>query len=71
MGFENHEFEAERGPSWQRPNWRFIGETDDLTASLDPTQMAVEDQGCGEGGGQADGGGRRGCAAGGMIPSAP
>ena len=41
MGFENHEFEAERGPSWQRPNWRF-GETDDLTGALDPTQMAVE-----------------------------
>ena len=41
MGFENHEFEAEQGPSWQRPNWRF-GETDDLTGALDPTQMAVE-----------------------------
>ena len=41
MGFENHEFEAEQGPSWQRPNWRF-GETDELTGALDPTQMAVE-----------------------------
>ncbi|MFM2409245.1 MAG: hypothetical protein RL481_73 [Pseudomonadota bacterium] len=42
MGYENHDFdEAESGPSWQRPNWR-IGETDDLTGALDPTQMAVE-----------------------------
>lgn len=41
MGYEGHEFEAERGPSWQRPNWR-VGETDDLTGALDPTQMAVE-----------------------------
>jgi 2-oxoglutarate dehydrogenase E1 component len=46
MGYENHDFDEaekkqERGPSWQRPNWRF-GETDELTSALDPTQMAVE-----------------------------
>lgn len=41
MGFENHEFEAERGPSWQKPDWR-LSDTDALTAALDPTQMAVE-----------------------------
>ncbi len=41
MGYENHEFEAERGPSWQRPNWR-LADTDELTGALDPTQMAVE-----------------------------
>jgi 2-oxoglutarate dehydrogenase E1 component len=41
MGYESHDFdEAERGPSWQRPNWRL--DTDSLTAALDPTQMAVE-----------------------------
>ncbi len=31
--------ETERGPSWARPAWRV--DTDDLTAALDPTQMAV------------------------------
>jgi 2-oxoglutarate dehydrogenase E1 component len=40
MGFENHEFEAEKGPSWARPNWP-LSDTDDLTAALDPTQMQV------------------------------
>jgi 2-oxoglutarate dehydrogenase E1 component len=41
MGFENHEFETERGPSWQRTNWP-LGDTDALNAALDPCQMAVE-----------------------------
>ena len=41
MGIENQDFEIERGPSWERANWP-LGITDDLTASLDPTQMAVE-----------------------------
>ena len=41
MGYEQHDFEAERGPSWARPNWPPF-DTDDLTAALDPTQMAVE-----------------------------
>jgi 2-oxoglutarate dehydrogenase E1 component len=45
MGYEGHEFETagepEKGPSWQRPNWRF-GESDELTGALDPTAMAVE-----------------------------
>jgi 2-oxoglutarate dehydrogenase E1 component len=40
MGYEHHDFEAERGPSWQRSNWP-LSETDDLTSALDPTQMAV------------------------------
>ncbi len=40
MGFENHEFEVEKGPSWARPNWPLF-DTDDLTAALDPTQMQV------------------------------
>ena len=40
MGFENHEFEPEQGPSWARPNWP-LSDTDDLTAALDPTQMQV------------------------------
>ncbi len=40
MGIENQDFEVERGPSWERPNWPLF-ETDDLTAALDPTQMAV------------------------------
>ena len=40
MGFENHEFEVEQGPSWARPNWP-LSDTDDLTAALDPTQMQV------------------------------
>ncbi|UVO54301.1 2-oxoglutarate dehydrogenase E1 component [Sphingomonas sp. SUN039] len=31
--------ETESGPSWARPSWRI--DTDDLTAALDPTQMAV------------------------------
>jgi 2-oxoglutarate dehydrogenase E1 component len=45
MGYEGHEFETagepEKGPSWQRPNYRF-GESDDLISALDPTAMAVE-----------------------------
>ncbi len=41
MGIENQDFEIERGPSWERANWP-LGITDDLTASLDPTQMTVE-----------------------------
>jgi 2-oxoglutarate dehydrogenase E1 component len=41
MGLENQDFEVERGPSWERANWP-LSATDDLTASLDPTQMAVE-----------------------------
>ncbi len=40
MGFENHEFETEQGPSWARPNWP-LADTDDLTSALDPTQMQV------------------------------
>ncbi len=42
MGYEQHDFTAEheQGPSWQRPNWP-LADTDDLTAALDPTQMAV------------------------------
>ena len=43
MGLENQDFTAEHkaGPSWSRPNWSpLVG--DDLTAALDPTQMAVE-----------------------------
>ena len=44
MGYEGQEFggltETENGPSWARPNWPPI-DTDDLTAALDPTQMAV------------------------------
>ena len=41
MGLENQDFETEQGPSWARSNWP-LSITDDLTASLDPTQMAVE-----------------------------
>ena len=41
MGVENQDFELERGPSWERANWP-LSATDDLTASLDPTQMALE-----------------------------
>jgi 2-oxoglutarate dehydrogenase E1 component len=43
MGLENHTFETEHeaGPSWARPNWSPLA-NDDLTAALDPTQMAVE-----------------------------
>jgi 2-oxoglutarate dehydrogenase E1 component len=41
MGYEGHEFETEKGPSWQRTNWP-LGDTDALNAALDPTQMAVE-----------------------------
>ncbi len=44
MGLENQNFiaadEAEIGPSWARPNWPPF-DSDDLTAALDPTQMAV------------------------------
>jgi 2-oxoglutarate dehydrogenase E1 component len=41
MDLENQDFEVERGPSWERASWP-LSATDDLTASLDPTQMAVE-----------------------------
>ncbi|WP_295498459.1 2-oxoglutarate dehydrogenase E1 component [Sphingorhabdus sp. EL138] len=41
MGVENQDFELECGPSWERANWP-LSATDDLTASLDPTQMALE-----------------------------
>jgi 2-oxoglutarate dehydrogenase E1 component len=41
MGFENHDFEVEQRPSWARANWPAL-DSDDLTAALDPTQMAVE-----------------------------
>jgi 2-oxoglutarate dehydrogenase E1 component len=44
MGFERQDFiataELEQGPSWARPNWP-VPDTDDLTAALDPTQMAL------------------------------
>ncbi|WP_022681281.1 2-oxoglutarate dehydrogenase E1 component [Sphingobium bisphenolivorans] len=40
MGYENQDFEIERGPSWARTNWPPV-ETDDLTGALDPTQMQV------------------------------
>lgn len=40
MGYENQDFEAERGPSWARSNWP-LTDTDDLTGALDPTQMQV------------------------------
>ncbi len=40
MGYENQDFEMERGPSWARPNWP-LSDTDDLTGALDPTQMQV------------------------------
>ena len=45
MGIENQDFgigqdEQERGPSWARSNWP-LDDTGDLTAALDPTQMAV------------------------------
>ncbi|MET0360968.1 MAG: 2-oxoglutarate dehydrogenase E1 component [Sphingobium sp.] len=40
MGFENQDFEVERGPSWARTNWPPT-DTDDLTGALDPTQMQV------------------------------
>jgi 2-oxoglutarate dehydrogenase E1 component len=43
IGIENEVFSAEHeaGPSWARPNWSPLAD-DDLTAALDPTQMAVE-----------------------------
>jgi 2-oxoglutarate dehydrogenase E1 component len=40
MGYEAVDFEVERGPSWARSGWP-LADTDDLTAALDPTQMAV------------------------------
>ncbi len=44
MGYENLDFAAaaehEQGPSWARAGWP-LADTDDLTAALDPTQMAV------------------------------
>ena len=43
MGLENETFTAEHeaGPSWARAGWSPLV-NDDLTAALDPTQMAVE-----------------------------
>ena len=41
MGFEGQDIEGERGPSWERKGWP-LADSDDLTAGLDPTQMAVE-----------------------------
>jgi 2-oxoglutarate dehydrogenase E1 component len=43
MGIENETFTAEHeaGPSWARVGWSPLV-NDDLTAALDPTQMAVE-----------------------------
>jgi 2-oxoglutarate dehydrogenase E1 component len=43
MGIENQDFETETeaGPSWARSGWP-LGNTDDLTGAMDPTQMAVE-----------------------------
>jgi 2-oxoglutarate dehydrogenase E1 component len=41
MGYEPQDFDAEEGPSWQRKNWP-LDISDDLTASLDPTQMQVQ-----------------------------
>jgi 2-oxoglutarate dehydrogenase E1 component len=41
MGYEGHEFEAEKGPSWKRANWP-LDDVDALNVALDPTQMAVE-----------------------------
>jgi 2-oxoglutarate dehydrogenase E1 component len=40
MGYENQDFEIERGPSWARDNWP-LSDTDDLTGAMDPTQMQV------------------------------
>ena len=37
----DQDFEVEHGPSWERANWPLMA-TDDLTASLDPTQMTIE-----------------------------
>ena len=40
MALEDPAYEIETGPSWARANWPPL-ETDDLTAALDPTQMAL------------------------------
>jgi 2-oxoglutarate dehydrogenase E1 component len=45
MGYEGQAFDGpgtdeEQGPSWARQGWPVFA-TDDLTAALDPTQMAV------------------------------
>lgn len=37
----DQDFETEHGPSWERANWPLMA-IDDLTASLDPTQMTIE-----------------------------
>ncbi|CAA9525542.1 MAG: 2-oxoglutarate dehydrogenase E1 component [uncultured Sphingomonas sp.] len=34
-------FEAEQGPSWQRPNWP-VAELDEVNLGLDPTQATIE-----------------------------
>ncbi|WP_205479042.1 2-oxoglutarate dehydrogenase E1 component [Sphingomonas arenae] len=34
-------FEAEQGPSWQRPNWP-VSELDDINLGLDPTEATIE-----------------------------
>jgi hypothetical protein len=39
MALDDPNPEVETGPTWARPTWRT--DTDDLTAALDPTQMAV------------------------------
>ncbi len=52
MGYEDHNFETEQGPSWARPNWP-LADTDPLTAALDPTQMAVEIKAAAKSGGKA------------------
>ena len=41
MAFVDHQIEDRIAPSWSRPNWSPLV-VDDLTAALDPTQMAVE-----------------------------
>jgi 2-oxoglutarate dehydrogenase E1 component len=40
MGFEDHNFEPEVGPSWAHKNWP-LADSDELTAGLDPMQMQV------------------------------
>lgn len=52
MGYENQDFEIERGPSWARTNWPPT-DTDDLTGALDPTQMQVAVKAAAKAGGKA------------------
>ncbi len=37
----NEFFEAEQGPSWQRPNWP-VAELDEVNLGLDPTEATIE-----------------------------